>query len=197
MGVPYATMSRTIMQLDSFVWTQCKSPPPPPTRGEMALSACAGWTWVMKRCQKMRWITTRGFLSADGDAPLCSRTISQITDRTDVHLHLYFVCASPLRENHRYTHTHTVVSCFPLLFVWLHAASLVQPVFERVIQKGRYGSCRLGQVGGQLLPPLYAPNLSLSPCCVKGIRPRLQNPTPFQAEADADKTVRHYDQFCH
>lgn len=161
----------------------------------MALSACAGWTWVMKRCQKNALDYDERVPACRRRRAVCSRTASQITDRTAVHLHLYFVCARPLRENH--THTHTVVSCFPLLSVWLHAASLVQPVFERVIQKGRYGSCRLGQVGGQLLPPLYAPNLSLSPCCVKGIRLRLQNPTPFQAEADADKTLRHYDQFCH
>lgn len=95
----------------------------------------------------------------------CSLLWHRITNHwPPVHLPRFFACQYSTWKKR--AHRHTVVPCFPLLLVWLHAASLVQPVFEHVIQTGRYGSCRLGQVRGQLLPPLCAPNLSLSPGCV-------------------------------
>lgn len=64
-----------------------------------------------------------------------------------LHLHAAIIAAVKLPVK-PLCQTHALVSCFPLLSARLCAADLAQPVFEHVIQTGRYDSCRLGHLGG-------------------------------------------------
>lgn len=125
------------------------------------------WTSLMKRCQNLCWIMMTSFMSADVVTLFAIMTLHHKSLNACAPALVFFLCASSRRENSTCTGTQW---CLVFRCYWF---GCTQPVLFNLSshmssRKAGTAAADWAKSGGNSFFLLYAPNLSLSPCCVKG-----------------------------